>query len=690
MGLELKANTAVDVLIGPFVDSTDGDTAETGLTLSQADIKLSKNGQTLAQKNDATAASHDSDGYYNCELDATDTNTEGQLVLIVHETGALPVRHEFNVLSEAAWDSKYAPKDSGYMDVDVKAISTSTTAADNAETVFDTDFATNYNATRNAWVTNAQDFVGTTAADPFNGQVVSASVTGAVGSVTAGVSLANGAITDASLAGNMEIVFETDFATNYNTTRNAWATNVQDTVGSGNLPANAVQIEGSDATDQINAACDTAIETYGLDHLVGASVTGTDVVDNSIIAKMVSSGATADWDTFVNTTDSLQAIRDRGDAAWVTGSGGSDRLLMVDTTIATLSSQTSFTLTDGSTDDGAYNNCTIVIEDASTSTQKAVGLVSDYTGSTKTITLKYDPGIFTMATSDKVYILAENSLKTTAQNRQLNVAADGDLVEVNTLTGHTVQTADHTANISAILTDTSTTLDDHLTDIKGTGFVKDTHSLVDIEGYADLIDDGTSGLAKIATDVAAVLVDTNSLNDTKIPQTLNLTASGNIGIDWANIENPTTAVDLSGTDIQLCDTVTTNSDMRGTDSAFLAASAPANFSSLVISGSGAADCLVQGFLNNTIAETTADNIAANFETFYDNADALTSQTVDDVGGGGGGGGDATEANQTTIITHLTDIKGTGFVKDTNSLVNLTPGSAVNLAVTVDSFSVETN
>lgn len=109
MGLELKANTAVDVLIGPFVDSTDGDTAETGLTLSQADIKLSKNGQTLAQKNDATAASHDSDGYYNCELDATDTNTEGQLVLIVHETGALPVRHEFNVLSEAAWDSKYAP-----------------------------------------------------------------------------------------------------------------------------------------------------------------------------------------------------------------------------------------------------------------------------------------------------------------------------------------------------------------------------------------------------------------------------------------------------------------------------------------------------------------------------------------------------------------------------------------------------
>jgi len=56
--------------------------------------------------------------------------------------------------------------------------------------------------------------------------------------------------------------------------------------------------------------------------LVGASVTGTDITDNSIIAKMVSASATADWDDFVNTTESLQAIRDRGDISWITGGGG--------------------------------------------------------------------------------------------------------------------------------------------------------------------------------------------------------------------------------------------------------------------------------------------------------------------------------------------------------------------------------
>ena len=52
--------------------------------------------------------------------------------------------------------------------------------------------------------------------------------------------------------------------------------------------------------------------------------------------------------------------------------------------------------------------------------------------------------------------------------------------------------------------------------------------------------------------------------------TLDVTATGGGGIDWGNIENKATANDLSGTDIQLVDTATTNTDMRGTDSAALA------------------------------------------------------------------------------------------------------------------------
>lgn len=63
-----------------------------------------------------------------------------------------------------------------------------------------------------------------------------------------------------------------------------------------------------------NSAWDTEVDdrlvAIGLDHLVSTSVAGTDIADNSIIAQLVSSSATADWDDFDNTTDGLQAIKD--------------------------------------------------------------------------------------------------------------------------------------------------------------------------------------------------------------------------------------------------------------------------------------------------------------------------------------------------------------------------------------------
>lgn len=68
-------------------------------------------------------------------------------------------------------------------------------------------------------------------------------------------------------ANNAEVVFDTDFSTNYNTTRDAWVTNVQDTVGTGNLPADAVAISGdSTAADNLEAAFDgTGYDVGGID-----------------------------------------------------------------------------------------------------------------------------------------------------------------------------------------------------------------------------------------------------------------------------------------------------------------------------------------------------------------------------------------------------------------------------------------
>ena len=103
---------------------------------------------------------------------------------------------------------------------------------------------------------------------------------------------------------------------------------------------------------------------------------------------------------------------------------------ILDTTIATLASQTSFTLTAGSADNDAYNGCVVVVHDAASAVQVAQGVVSDYTGATKTVTLAFDPAIFTMAASDNISLFprvsahAWNGVPLSTTNPLPNAAAD--------------------------------------------------------------------------------------------------------------------------------------------------------------------------------------------------------------------------------------------------------------------------
>ena len=105
MGLWLKQSTAVDFLAGPFIDDADGKTPETALTITQAEVRLSKNGGNMAQKGEATALAHDELGMYLCKLNTTDTNTLGTLQVTIWESGALIVYHEFMVVTANVWDT---------------------------------------------------------------------------------------------------------------------------------------------------------------------------------------------------------------------------------------------------------------------------------------------------------------------------------------------------------------------------------------------------------------------------------------------------------------------------------------------------------------------------------------------------------------------------------------------------------
>lgn len=131
MTIWLKQSTAATVKMGPFVDSTDGNSVEDGLTIQKADVRLSKNGGNMAAANadqgvgDAGAA-YDEIGYYDISLDTTDTGTLGNLKVMVHESGALPVWAEFMVVTANVWNTLCSTDN---LEVDLATVGGGTVAA---------------------------------------------------------------------------------------------------------------------------------------------------------------------------------------------------------------------------------------------------------------------------------------------------------------------------------------------------------------------------------------------------------------------------------------------------------------------------------------------------------------------------------------------------------------------------------
>ncbi len=103
----IKQSTAYTFRFGPFLDDTDGKTAETGLTIEDSHIRVSKAGANFIDKNETTNAAHDEAGFYVVILDATDTNAVGELQIAVHVSGALPVFKTFQVVEEAIYDALF-------------------------------------------------------------------------------------------------------------------------------------------------------------------------------------------------------------------------------------------------------------------------------------------------------------------------------------------------------------------------------------------------------------------------------------------------------------------------------------------------------------------------------------------------------------------------------------------------------
>lgn len=115
----LRQSTAVEIAMGPFLDSADGNTIENTLTITQPDVRLKKDGGAWAQKSAAQTLSHEENGWYEVSLSATDTDTVGILLVAIHESGALPVWREFQVIEEAIYDAYFAASATGLLPANV-------------------------------------------------------------------------------------------------------------------------------------------------------------------------------------------------------------------------------------------------------------------------------------------------------------------------------------------------------------------------------------------------------------------------------------------------------------------------------------------------------------------------------------------------------------------------------------------
>jgi hypothetical protein len=196
---------------------------------------------------------------------------------------------------------------------------------------------------------------------------------------------------------------------------------------------------------------------------------------------------------------------------------------ILNTTIATLSTQTSFTLTTGPAEDDALNGCVALIHDVASAVQKGFAVVSDYTGASKTVTLTAGT-TFTVAATDNISFFPP-----------VNAAWSG-------LSAPVAQTGnDNGADINDILTDTGTTLQAELDGIQA-----------DTEDIQTRLPAALTAGGNIKADALAW----NGLTTVALPlvpsvagRTLDVSAGGEAGIDWGNVGSASAMVTLSQTEI---------------------------------------------------------------------------------------------------------------------------------------------
>ena len=251
----IKQSTAYTFRFGPFVDDTDGKTAETGLTIEDSHVRVSKAGGNFVDKNESSNSAHDEAGFYVVVLDTTDTNTVGELQIAAHISGALPVFKTFQVVEEAIYDALFAGS------------ANLITKVDAIDTVVDA-ILVDTGTTLDGKLNTIDDFLDT--------------------EVAAILADTNELQTDWANGGRLDALIDSIIA-----------------------GVNVTTIEGVDATDAIQTSSSASLIAYNLDHLMKTAVASnadmtTEVTDGSVLSNIMTK--TGDTSDYAYATDSLEGL----------------------------------------------------------------------------------------------------------------------------------------------------------------------------------------------------------------------------------------------------------------------------------------------------------------------------------------------------------------------------------------------
>jgi len=216
-------DTAIRVILGPIIDDTDFKTREESITYDQAGIEI----DVILEKSDGTITTtavtpttgddhdlvHTDQGYYSLEIPASagdyNNNALGTLHVVGYATGVLPFRSPtYDIVPAMVFNSLVAGSD--YLEVDVLEVIGDSGVTNNMQTVFSSDFSSNYDSVNLMWITNVYRWSDSVVAVGGSNDYPMVDVVAVNDSTNAATS--------------MKIVFDTDFATNYDTTNDKWQT----------------------------------------------------------------------------------------------------------------------------------------------------------------------------------------------------------------------------------------------------------------------------------------------------------------------------------------------------------------------------------------------------------------------------------------------------------------------------------